>query len=45
VTGHPVGAVLGTLTRLESAGLVVGRYGRYAPSDVLEPGPGARSVA
>jgi DNA processing protein len=45
VTGHPVGAVLGTLTRLESAGLVEGRYGRYAPSDAVEATPPRRSAA
>ena len=33
VTSRPVGFVLGALTRLEGAGLVVGRHGRYALAD------------
>jgi lactam utilization protein B len=42
VTGLAVGAVLGALTRLEAAGLVVGSHGRYRPDGVLasrSPGP------
>jgi DNA processing protein len=35
VTGRPVGAVLGTLTRLETAGIVVARHGRYQVSEAL----------
>ena len=35
VTGLPVGAVLGALTRLEGAGLVVGAHGRYRPAGAL----------
>jgi hypothetical protein len=35
VTGLSVGAVLVGLTRLETAGFVVARYGRYALSDRL----------
>jgi DNA processing protein len=37
VTRLPVGAVLGALTRLEAAGLVEGRHGRYEPLGPLAP--------
>jgi DNA processing protein len=42
VTGLPIGAVLGTLTVLETRGLVVAAYGRYGPAGPLArrlPGP------
>jgi len=57
VTGLPLGAVLGALTRLEGDGFVVGRHGRYAVSDVYagaalrsprrrsRPGPVAATAA
>jgi DNA processing protein len=35
VTGLPIGAVLGALTRLESAGLASGSHGRYRPAGAL----------
>jgi DNA processing protein len=42
VTGLPIAAVLGTLTVLETRGLVTGGYGRYRPAGLLVrivPGP------
>jgi DNA processing protein len=39
VTGLPIGAVLGALTRLETAGLVAGTHGRYRPSGALAVAP------
>jgi len=39
VTGRPVGFVLGSLTRLEGAGFVVGRHGRYALAEVYAGAP------
>jgi DNA processing protein len=45
VTGKPVAAVLGALTRLEAAGLVVGRHGRYAVAGALAGEPERRSAA
>jgi DNA processing protein len=48
VTGLAVGAVLGALTRLEAAGLVVGSHGRYRPDGVLatrSPGPAGSPAA
>lgn len=35
VTGLPIGAVLGALTRLETVGLAFGAHGRYRPSGAL----------
>ena len=40
VTGQSVGAVLGGLTRLETAGVLVARHGRYALSERLASRPG-----
>ena len=40
VTGQPVGAVLGAVTRLEAAGLVRDRHGRYEPAGPLLTGGG-----
>jgi predicted Rossmann fold nucleotide-binding protein DprA/Smf involved in DNA uptake len=34
-TGMPVAAILAGLTALESAGLAVGRFGRYRPAGFL----------
>jgi DNA processing protein len=45
VTGQPVGAVLGALTRLEAAGFAVGRHGRYAAAGALAGVPPPRSGA
>jgi DNA processing protein len=42
LTGLSVGAVLVGLTRLETAGIVVARHGRYAPSDRVAAGPASR---
>lgn len=39
VTGLPIGAVLGALTRLETAGLISGTHGRYRPSGALARAP------
>jgi DNA processing protein len=39
VTGLPIGAVLGALTRLETAGLAFGSHGRYRPSGALALAP------
>jgi predicted Rossmann fold nucleotide-binding protein DprA/Smf involved in DNA uptake len=42
VTGLAVGAVLGALTRLETAGLVTGTHGRYrAAGSLASKGPGS----
>ena len=38
LTGLSIGAVLGGLTTLETAGLVVGAYGRYRPAGSLAAG-------
>lgn len=40
VTGLPLGRVLGALTRLETAGLVVGGFGRYRAAGPLASGSG-----
>ena len=45
VTGLPVGAVLGALTRLEAGGYAVGRHGRYAVAGALATEPERRSAA
>lgn len=46
VTQLPVGAVLAGLTRLEAAGLIVGRHGRYlAAGALLTGGPAARRTS
>ena len=45
VSGQTVAAVLATLTRLEAAGLVVGRHGRYALAGALAAEPERRSAA
>lgn len=42
-TGMPIGAVLGGLTALEAAGLVVGAYGRYRPAGFLASADGRGS--
>ena len=39
VTGLPIGAVLGALTRLETAGLAFGAHGRYRPFGPLALAP------
>lgn len=39
VTGLPIGAVLGALTRLETAGLAAGSHGRYRPAGALALAP------
>jgi DNA processing protein len=39
VTGLPIGAVLGALTRLETAGLAFGSHGRYRPAGALALAP------
>ncbi|HEX8026327.1 MAG TPA: hypothetical protein VF484_08985, partial [Candidatus Limnocylindrales bacterium] len=39
VTTRPVGFVLGSLTRLEGAGFVVGRHGRYALAETYAGAP------
>ncbi|HLX35283.1 MAG TPA: DNA-processing protein DprA [Candidatus Limnocylindrales bacterium] len=45
ITRQPVGAVLGALTRLEGAGFVEGRYGRYEVTARIELGADARPAA
>jgi predicted Rossmann fold nucleotide-binding protein DprA/Smf involved in DNA uptake len=51
LTGLSIGSVLGGLTTLETAGLVVGTYGRYRPAGPLaaagpeiRPGPADRAA-
>jgi DNA processing protein len=44
VTGLTVGGVLGALTRLEAAGVVAGRHGRYRPDGALALEPLAADV-
>jgi len=45
VTGQPVAAVLGTLTRLEASGFVIGRHGRYVVAGALAGASDRRSAA